>query len=362
MPIKGVACVRGVIPMAEHYRCMTEQNGPPCGLSPTILQMITEHDVERKQEGVVFSPSSISSCHRQSALSRDNDYYIPVKKAYLPTRGTIFHQGLGQEPAYPGVLGVIRELRMGTQIDTAYGEQTFKGKPDEVVLLSVERVESTNKYLLGSNILHVKLTDYKTRSDIGHDLVAADRRHVIQINQYAWLVKRFLPGYLNQVFGSIIPPLDGNGQVVLEQHLFMGSRDRLPHIDEVVIDELSIEYLDMSKSRIFSSKGFLYTEGKMVTDMMGGRSVRRKPAEYEELELEPLHQFKDRYVEGIIRKGIEAQIEAGTLLAPPLTGDDARLMCGGCAVRQVCYDLGRQEGYDMLDQRPYVNANATSPS
>jgi hypothetical protein len=362
MPVRGVACVRGLIPLEEHYKCMTEQNGPPCGISPTILQMITEHDAERIRENVVFSPSSISSCHRQHTLSSKNDWFIPVKNAYKSTRGSIFHQGLGQEPAYPGVLGVVRELRMGAQIDTAYGEKTFHGKPDEVVLLNVD-TELLPLGVLNWHRLHVKITDYKTRGDVGHDLVAADRRHVVQINQYAWLVKKFLPQWLtrlNEVGWAEVSEKEAREY----GHLYLNGGIIPPRIDEVIVDELSIEYLDMSKARAFSSRGFLYAEGKMVTDLVGGRYVRRKPVEYEELELEPIYQFKDKYIEGMIRKGIEAQIESDTLLARPMYGDDARLMCGGCGVRQVCYELGRQEGYGMEDQRPYVNVNiaTTNPS
>jgi hypothetical protein len=194
------------------------------------------------------------------------------------------------------------------------------------------------------------VVDYKTRGEIGHDLVVADPRHVVQINQYGWLVKKFLPGWLNRVIGY-------EQGVWLEQsvgHLFTTAQ-AIPHIDEVVVDELSIVYMDMSRTRTFSSLGFLYDQGRMISDYVDGRYVRRKPVEYEELELEPIHAFEDRYTEGMIRRGIEDQIDGETTLAHPLYGEDARLMCGGCGVKQACYDLGRQEGYSMEDQIRYAS-------
>jgi hypothetical protein len=357
MPLRGVRCIRGTIDLAEHMRCMVESTGPPCGVEPSILQMILRPNAEREAGEVIFSPSSISSCHRRTALGKDEDYYLDIRQGYKMVRGSIFHQGLGQEPAYPGVLGVVRELRMGSLINTKYGEKTFHGKPDAVVLLRTTSIEHLAWTEGGGEMhdlersmkttLHVKLVDYKTRGEIGHDLVEADPRHVIQINEYAWLVRRFLPGWLNQVLSTW--PSD------YQEHLFMEEGTLLPLIDEVVVDELSIVYLDMSRSRTFSSLGFLYDQGKMISDYIDGRYVRRKPVEYEELELEIIHMFQDPYIGGKIRRGVEGQIEAETMLAPPLTGSDARLMCGGCEVKQACYELGRQEGYSMEDQIRYAS-------
>src|SRR5260221_1166138 len=207
--LRGVKCIRGYIEMDEHMRCQAQEAGPPCLISPTILQKIVQPNQERIDAGVIFSPSSIASCHRQSVLSKDNDYYVDVRQGYKATRGTIFHQGLSKEPAYPGTLGVVRELRMKASINTRYGEQVFHGQPDEVVLLGVteQKILAPNEQQVVGwtgetrNILHVKLVDYKTKSEVGHDLISSDPRNVHQINEYAWLVTKFLPDYLNNCTG-----------------------------------------------------------------------------------------------------------------------------------------------------------------
>ena len=357
--LRGVKCVLGYIPLEDHQKCMLNNPGPPCGVSPTILQMIVRPNQERIDSGVVYSPSSIASCHRQAVLSRENDYYADVKQGYKLVRGSIVHKGLSQEPPYPGVLGVVRELRMKAPINTRYGEQVFHGQADEVVLLRIDRIGMGHAYaesdqLTWKNVLHVKIVDYKTRSEVGHDLIAPDKRHVHQVNQYAWLVKKFLPAWLHSYWE------DENGEPLEEyvDHLFLAPNFpvTLFNIDEVVVDELSITYMDMKRPRTFTSKGFLYDQGKQLGDRINGHWVRRTPIEHEELELEPIHQFKDKFTESLIRKGIEEQIEAEQLLAPPLSGSDAEYMCRSCAVRQVCYDTGLKEGYEMTDQKPFVEA------
>jgi hypothetical protein len=362
MPLLGVKCVLGHVPMDQHRTCMITQPGPPCGIEPTILEMITGTNKEREESGVVFSPSSLSACHRQTVLMRGHDYFIDVKAAYKTIRGSIIHQGLGSEPPYPGVLGVVRELRMQAPISTKNGERIFHGKPDLVVLNSLETSAEVVTYedhgmkriavtMEPTVKLHVKLVDYKTKSAVGHDLVSPDREHVYQINEYAWLVQQFLPGYLNACTGHGDP----GACVAPNEHLFFSpSVTTWPRIDEVVVDELSITYMDMSRTRTFTSKGFLYDKGKMLSDKINGRWVRRRPVEYEELELEPIHHFKSKTIESVIRKGIEEKEEAETLLAGPLVGEEAEIKCPNCSVRQICYDLGRQEGYSMEDQAKYV--------
>ena len=352
--LKGVKCVLGYVSLDDHRKCMLNNAGPPCGISPTILEMIVRPNQERIASGVVFSPSSIASCHRQRILTRDNDWHVDVRQGYKMTRGTIIHKGLSQEPPPPSTLGVVRELRMKAPINTRYGSQVFHGQADEVVLLRIDRVGMGHAYaepdqLTWKHVLHVKITDYKTRSEVGHDLVEPDKRHVHQVNEYAWLLKKFLPDYLNNCTGHGDP----GGCVEPTEHLFL-TTPVMPRIDEVVVSELSITYMDMKRPRTFTSRGFLYDQGKQLGDRVNGRWVRRNPIEHEELELEPIPQFKNAFTESLIRKGIEEQIEADELLAPPLVGDDARYMCQNCAVRQICYDTGLKEGYTMEDQKPFV--------
>lgn len=355
MGLKGVRCVRGYVDMDEHYRCMREEPGPPCGIEPSMLQRMTETNLERVRERVIFSHSTINSCHRRTVLSHDHDWYLDVDNGYKTIRGSIVHDGLQFDGPYPGVLGVVREARMGRPIKVGEEEHTFHGKADLIVLLNIEMqfvytdtpntVDNSN--LKSKAVLHVKLVDYKTKSEVGHDLVEADPKHVYQINEYAWLVTGWLPGFLNENSHLV-------GSAYMDEHILLSEGVSLPYIDAVVVDELSIVYMDMKKPRTFSSSAVLYTKGKMKGTTINGRWRKSIPTEFEELELPPIHVFSDRTIERIIRKGIQDQLEAEKVLAPPIMGDDARIICQSCPVRQMCYDIGLSEGYSMEDQAPYV--------
>lgn len=346
MPIIGFKCIRGNIPMDEHLRCML--NDAPCGFSPTLLSMMVRPQVGR--EGVQFSPSSISGCHRQHALQSDHSWFLDPEKAYSSTRGTLVHFQMRDEPAPEGTLGVVRELRMHAPIQTKHGEQKFSGQVDEILLLSLETKAEFISMERGSvgvlpftvaggakTTLHVSITDWKTKSDIPHSMLEADRRHVYQINEYAWLVTHVLADYLNN--WEIMAPAEARFQL---------NGDFLPHIDAVVVDGMTVQYMSMSKTRRFETGKLLYAKGKLkMVEGTDGKMHRADPQENEVLELVPLHEFSLPYTESIIRKGIEDQLAGKENLAPPLEGDDANLMCPGCGVKDICITIGKAQGFSM---------------
>src|SRR5690348_580923 len=150
--LKGVRCVLGNVSMEDHLECQRHRLGPPCGIAPTILAGMLRPKSDR--EGVVYSPSSIQSCQRQYALKQGHDWYLDVNAAYNMFRGDLIHGGLKQEPAPPGSLGVVRELRMHAPVMTKHGSRSFSGQADEITLLSVD-----------NGILHVRLVDWKSKND-----------------------------------------------------------------------------------------------------------------------------------------------------------------------------------------------------
>src|SRR5258708_3927989 len=140
---------------------------------------------------------------------------------------------MGKEAPTPGALCCLRGPPMAAPIQGHGKDEIFWGKADEVTLLAVD-----------GGVLHVAVTDYKTKAEVGHDLIEADREHTVQINQYSWLVQKFLPGWLYSR-GSAMPGTYGdNGEMQLTTGL--------PRIDEVVVDELKISYMDMSRVRTFT--------------------------------------------------------------------------------------------------------------
>lgn len=348
--IVGVHCIRGDIPMEEHLRCQREELGPPCGIAPTILAGMLRKKSDR--EGVVFSPSSIQSCQRQYALKSDHDWYVDVDGAWMLYRGDLFHAGLKEEPAPPGTLGVVRELRMHSPIETSRGTQVFSGQADEVTLLSVEHV--THLVEPDEHILHVRIVDWKSKNDIPHSMLEADWKHVYQINEYRWLAEKTLLSYLKGWKENVPDHRDAQLYFTPDvEDFYFGN------ITSVVVDEIAVVYLSSNKTRTFSSEVFLYTKGKMLGESTMGSDGKMhfhayKPRQYEELELAPLRKWQIEYTEQVIREGIENQIAGEEHLAPPLEGDDAVLMCERCPVRQACYDIGLAQGHTMNWQRPYV--------
>lgn len=331
MSLKGVYCSRGHVPMDVHKECMLDPLHP-CSLPPDVLEMMTGGPVEREQNNVVYSPSSLMGCSRQGILTTKYDWYISVEgSAWKQTRGHMVHALMEQQPAWPGTLGVIREQRMEATIATKYGEQVFKGKPDVVVLNGIE-----------GHTLHISIIDYKSTGEIGHK-AEADRKHQQQVNQYAWLASKFLSSFLMDMVvcwddGAPLPESvhlnEGTDLTIFEQGF-----------DEVVVDELQIFYADFNKTRRFTSAGVLAARGK--------RNPDRKT--YQELELQPIYMMKLKSVERWIRRHIELEIEAQQLMPAPLAYDDRPFsgeayICYTCPVRETCIEIGRQQGYDTYGQ------------
>jgi len=328
MPIVGVDCIRGKVSMEDHIECSINER--PCGIDQSVLGVITRPTIEREFMGVRYSPSSIQGCHRQYALKRDYAWHIPVDDAYPSARGTIMHGGLANLGCPAGALGVLRELRLFAPIMTRYGEQPFSGQIDQILLMRIE--EGT---------LYVRLTDFKTKNDVPNNLIEPEKRHLYQINFYRWLVTQVLLEYLKEFDARRNPSAVlhwGDGQDVSLLH----------SITAVVVEELNISYMAMSKQRTFTSSRIITTRGKIRGETgEDGKWHQLHPREYEDLELAPLHMFSLSYSERLIREGIERQIEGGQELAAPLIGEDAQLMCPRCPVKEDCITLGKAQGLDM---------------
>lgn len=199
--------------------------------------------------------------------------------------------------AYPGAMNSFRELELETKVETRFGPQRFVSQPDLIV---ISPFGNALEY-------HVKVVDYKSTGEVGHDLTAARKEHVRQINMYAWLVRRALPAELVYQYGDVKPV-------------------------RVIVDELEIFYCDMKKTRRFTSAGWLQAKGKMLT---------RSPRTYDELYLEPIQIYEDATVDAWIKAAIEKQIEGRTTLAPVL-GEDDNWKCFNCPVKAICDQLAAE--------------------
>lgn len=288
----GVRCVRGLIKHDDCRKCSAEPCHP-CELSPDILEGIREDPDHRHADPDIFSPTYLLDCDRKAGLTYERDWYVDIYDAWPMLRGTLVHS-LMQSNRYPGAVGILRETEMVVEIETAYGPQKMAGQPDLVV---VNRIEETAE----GPIAYVKIVDYKSTSEIKHDLTAAKPDHVRQVNMYAWLVRRWLP-----------------------QH----HRDSRMRVE---VEEIEIVYLDFKKVRRFTSAGPLVTRGKMKT---------RSPKTYETSTLAPMTLHSDALVERNIRRLIEAKLESREELPPAYEpGDDNYWKCAYCPVADACREM-----------------------
>lgn len=285
----GVSCVRGLVKHADCRACVQDPLHP-CELTPDVLEMVRENPNHRHADPDSYSPSYLLGCDRQASLQSDHDWYVDVNDAWAMVRGTMIHAATEKLP-YPGVLQVIREMDMVTEVETQYGPKLFYAKPDLIVLKRLE-----------DGIVYAKIVDYKSKNEIGHDLTEVPVDHVRQINMYRWIVERELT--LTQ-FGE-------------------------PQDYPVIVDELEMFYGDMKKSRRFTSAGPLKTRGKLI---------QRAPRKYAEITLAPITIYDAEVVGRWITRRIEEKYRAvHEELAPVLEGDEA-WKCAKCPVRETCFAI-----------------------
>ena len=283
MPQVGLHCeARGNM---LHDACRACACNPlhPCMYTPDMLEKLRRTGTDEPK----FSPTRILGCQRREVLGRMVDYYTDIDDSYPMTRGNMIH-ALMEDSRYPGALGVLRELQLHTQVDTRFGPQDFESKVDLVVV----------KGLVGK-VFSVKVTDYKSKGEVGHDLVKAYPNYVAQVNIYRWMLMRELA--------------KGMG--------WEGA--------EVDVDELEIEYCGMNKPRRFTSAGPLTTRGKMLT---------RKPRTYAELELAAIPIWPLDKVEAAVVRRIEMRLELeeqGKL--PPVLPEEDQWQCLRCPLQQECW-------------------------
>nr|WP_281278987.1 PD-(D/E)XK nuclease family protein [Thermosporothrix hazakensis] len=238
-----------------------------------------------------LSPTRVQGCARAKWLAvRKFARYLNPYARWHSLRGTLSHSFFEAAPPSPGVLRAIKELRLSTEVETWYGTVRFSGKPDLIEVLE------------DSDRIRVKITDWKSISDIPHTMCEAKKEHQDQINMYAWLTRRCLP----EVLGRPGVPVD--------------------------VDELEIVYFSMNRVRRFTSKGPLVGRGK--------QRYPRSSGEYEELELAPIELYPPEVIEGLIIWGVEEAIEARESDSPPepLSGVEARL-CDFCDLQRECVSL-----------------------
>lgn len=263
-----------------------------CPFNGKIMRMMWG-DSDHEPGRLIFSPTRLLGCPRAIYLEANGAPQIldPYTKWNM-LRGTITHAFFEETPLAPGVEFEITEERLETTISTAYGPQRFVGKPDLVEVLFYDEKK-----------IVVKLTDWKSTKEIGHDFLEAKESHQKQVNMYAYLLAKALPGYLNR------PGL------------------------EVVVDELEIIYFNMAKVRRFTSKCDLVDRGKLLTP--------RSANKHEPIELYQIKQKSMAFMEDFIRELIECAIDARENPTPPYEGDQARL-CPYCSLQDACQKMAKE--------------------
>lgn len=279
MPIVGVKCIRGKVEMKDCEQCRCDPLHQ-CGYPTELITFMLKKETE-EPDGLEHSPSRILGCHRRAILEAREDCYFDVDYAYASLRGTLIHTGL-EHVAHTD--STVAEKRVTTMVDTDYGPQPFQAKSDNIVILSEDEDD-----------VHIKVRDWKTTGEIGHDFLKADIKHQMQVNCYAYVARQ-------------------------EPEQWLGRKKN------VIVDELEVQYFGFTKPRRFTSKGSLPVVGK-----------KPRGGEAEMLETEPIRVLPMYRVEAFIRKSIERRMrerQAATL-PPPLEGEAAK-WCFRCPVFAAC--------------------------
>lgn len=286
----GVYCPRGTISWEECLGSCAHNPLRPCDYTADMLNMMRRdyEDDDAEPGSDAFTPTRLLGCARQPVITGQSDYYVDVEQAYPATRGNMIH-ALMEKATYPGVPLVVREHRYETTVMTKYGPQPFSGKADLVVVNQIR-----------NKIINIKIIDYKSIGEIGHDFTEAKQNHQLQVNMYAWLVSQQLPDLLGL------------------------------HGFEVVVDEVEIIYVAFKKKRRFTSAGELRRRGKRLT-------VR--PLTYATITLKALPLWPIKATGKYIASKIEERLDAEVTLPPILEGDDAWL-CNYCPIFDVCHQIG----------------------
>lgn len=301
----GIKCFhRGNMSFQECSDCSISLDHP-CEMPTQVIQIILRDSVTRHAPGT-FSVTGLLGCARKDILKGDYRYYEDMEGNWKKLRGSMVHALLEKEGMdYPNSLLTLREVRFTTAIDTTYGPQKFSGQPDEVVIFSVDQ-----------GVAKVGIWDWKTTSEIKHEMSTAYDDNRKQINMYKYLITKALSYYIT---GEI-----SNGRLPVD----------FPYINAVEVIYCELFYGDMKKTRRFSNLGALTTKGKMTK--------RTHPQEWDTLVLAPIETRSLERTERYIIERIEQKLGAHLVLPPILEGDAAKF-CPYCSVREVCYQKWKEE-------------------
>ena len=307
--MRGVKCVRGFIPTKECERCALDPLHP-CTFTADMLAAMRAEAEHDEQEELVFTPSRLLSCDRRAGLEvsigeEGGLGWLDVKASYPLFRGNMVHALMERVLEVPGYEGLVREVRFSVEVDTKYGPKVFSGKSDCVTIKEMIPLKRPGE--VDAWLLRCKVTDYKSKKKIEHYLTRPQREHSMQVNMYRWLVEPCLPDYLRTVWEA------PEATIV------------------VLVDELEIAYVDMDRTRRFTSAGPLQDTGKRLN--------RKAPYEYETLVLDPIPLIAREQIAAWVVKHVESRIKAQTEELPPPLEGDAAWICDYCPVRQFCFDL-----------------------
>ena len=288
MGLQGVSCEKGRVTREECLQCVRDPQHPCHIPQPMIVKFW--HGLATKPHAGAATPSRVLSCARKPFLMEQEDYWLDIHNEYASMRGEVIHAGL-ESFSWGDNCVVLTEKRLQTLVDTKYGTQPFTAQSDAIVVVNPN--DSGDKVL-------VDVWDWKT-TEFGHELVAADRKHIMQAWMYAWMVARNLP-----------------------------MMENITHQRGVQVRSVNICYISSSKSRIFTSLGPGTARGKRITGT--------KPQQYEELQLAQLPTLTMQQVEQFVRGRLEQRVEQRRALPvlPPVLEGDAAKWCFRCPVVGAC--------------------------
>lgn len=126
MPLAGTVCCRDGCPH-PFEDCLTACRNRQCVYPLPLLVAMSTNDAKRT--GIVYSPTIINSCPRQTILKRQHNYYETPADYYARWHGEGVHAMIEKHGPFPGV---IQERRISKTFTDPETQQSVvvSGQPD----------------------------------------------------------------------------------------------------------------------------------------------------------------------------------------------------------------------------------------
>lgn len=313
MPLTQILCCGETFSIPEALEHVAHRRNRCQWTYELMAAMVAGHEAHPSNEDPTRISTTVltSSCLRNTALQRFNDYVSEPADLWASFRGTMFHRQL-EAWAQPRSYGEARFYiaDMGTKIPLIKSllprkDRSFSGSPDLVDPIA--------------GVLY----DYKRTKEVPR-FNTVFGNHVEQLNVNRWLVDHADLVEVKDEYGSIAHAL-----VSTTDDSFTYDMTN-PAVRDLFVpyewQELVIVYVDDK-----GPKPIAVTESIDVPTKQGGTKKARVPAFWDEEKTEAY--IAERYI------AARLAFLKGSAPIPPGWNHQSHVLCGYCPVRKLCAGL-----------------------